>query len=343
MRNMKKMKNVRNKKRSAISLVLLFITFELVFTAVTGPFVLYYGPFKKVKTTIVGAAMSTLTLQWMAQSFLSDEKINEIMKDQVVETIFQESIEDKNSGVIVQNEDDNSIERYEIKGKKYKGYVLVINDPNRIKVGYSSKLRSEGELTSYIARQKGAVAAVNGGAFMDKVDDAKWAGTGANPTGVIVSGGISIFNDIENENSKTDVVAITKVGKLLVGRHSLKDMEKVGVVEAVSFGPALVVNGKKTINRGDGGQGIAPRTAIGQRQDGAIILLAIDGRQLNSIGATLREVQDILFDEYGAYNASNLDGGSSSTMVYKDEIINNPSDSLGERSVPSIIYVEAMK
>jgi exopolysaccharide biosynthesis protein len=232
---------------------------------------------------------------------------------------------------------------YEIEGKKYKGYVLVINDPTRIKVGYSSKLRKEGELTSDIAHRNGAVAAVNGGAFMDKVDDAKWAGTGANPTGIIVSGGISIFNDIGNENSKTDVVAMTKVGKLLVGRHSVKDMEKDGVVEAVSFGPALVVNGKKTINKGDGGQGIAPRTAIAQRQDGAIILLAIDGRQINSIGATLREVQDILFDEYGAYNASNLDGGSSSTMVYKDEIINNPSDSLGERSVPSIIYVEGIK
>ena len=42
---------------------------------------------------------------------------------------------------------------------------------------------------------------------------------------------------------------------------------------------------------------------------------------------------------YGAYNATNLDGGSSSTMFYKDEVINNPCDSLGERSIPSIIYV----
>ena len=75
--------------------------------------------------------------------------------------------------------------------------------------------------------------------------------------------------------------------------------------------------------------------------DGAIILLVIDGRQVNSIGATLKEVQDILYDEYGAYNATNLDGGSSSTLFYNDEVINNPSDSLGERSIPSIVFVES--
>ena len=67
--------------------------------------------------------------------------------------------------------------------------------------------------------------------------------------------------------------------------------------------------------------------------------MVIDGRELNSLGATLREAQDVLYD-HGAYNATNLDGGSSSTMFYNDEIINNPCDSLGERSIASIIYVE---
>ena len=340
---MRKMKTSRKAKKSTRTLVLLFLIFELMFTTITGPFMLYYGPFKKVKTTVVGAAMTTLTLQWLATAFLSDAKINEIMKDQVVETIAQDKLDDKNSGVKVESKDDNSIERYDIKGKKYKGYVLVIKDPTRIKVGSSSKLRKEGELTSDIAKTNNAIAAVNGGSFLDKVDGAKWAGTGANPTGIIMTNGKEIFNDIKNENEKTDVVALTKTGKLLVGGHSTKDMKKNGVTEAVSFGPALIVNGNKTINKGDGRMGIAPRTAIAQRQDGAIILLVIDGRQINSIGATLREVQDILYDEYGAYNASNLDGGSSSTMFYNDEVINNPCDSLGERSIPSIIYVESRK
>ena len=139
-------------------------------------------------------------------------------------------------------------------------------------------------------------------------------------------------------DEKRDVVALTKSGKLLVGRHTINEMKKDGVTEAVSFGPAIIVNGKKTINSGDGGWGIAPRSAIAQRNDGAIILIVIDGRQINSLGATLREMQDELY-EFGAYNAANLDGGSSSTLIYKNEVINNPCDSLGERSVPSIIYV----
>lgn len=336
---MKKIKNRKKTKKSTSALVILFILFEFIFTAITGPFVAYYGPFKNVRSTVVGAAMTTLKTQWVATLFLSDERIKQIMNEQKVETIVQDNLDDGNSGVKVENKNDNSIERYDITGKKFKGYILVINDPTRIKVGYSSKLGKEGELTSEIAKDNNAIAAVNGGGFTDEASGSLWTGTGANPAGVIMSGGKIVYNDIRSENEKRDVVALTNSGKLLVGPHTIKDMKKAGVTEAVSFGPAMIVNGKKTINNGDGGWGIAPRTAIAQRKDGAIILLVIDGRQVNSIGATLREVQDILY-EYGAYNATNLDGGSSSTLFYDDEIINNPCDSLGERSVPSIIYVE---
>ena len=331
-------RSAKRKKRTS-TLVLLFIIFELTFTAITGPFMVYYGPFKNVKTTVVGAAMTTLTLQWLATSFLSDEKIKQIMSEQKVESIVQDKTDVKDSGVTVENKDDNSIERYDVSGNKFKGYILVINDPTRIKVGYSSKLGEEGQLTSDIAKDNNAIAAINGGGFTDEVAGAKWTGTGANPAGVIMTNGKIVFNNIKNENEKRQVVALTKSGRLLVGDHSAKGMNELGVTEAVSFGPALIVNGKKTINKGDGGWGIAPRTAIAQRKDGAIILLVIDGRQVNSLGATLKEVQDLLFDEYGAYNATNLDGGSSSTLYYNDEVINSPCDSLGERSVPSIIYV----
>lgn len=332
---MRKIKKSKIAKKSTSTIVLLFIIFELVFTSITGPFMVYYGPFKNVKTTVVGAAMTTLTLQWLATSFLSDEKIQEIMNEQKGEVIVQEDSKNNDSGVKIENKNDNSIERYDVTGKKYKGYILVIKDPTRVKVGYSSKLGTEGQLTSEIAKYNNAIAAVNGGGFTDEA----YVGTGAKPAGIIMSNGKEIHNDIKSENQETQVVALTKTGNLLVGMHTVKEMRKLDVTEAVSFGPAIIVNGKKTIKNGDGGWGIAPRTAIAQRKDGAIILLVIDGRQINSIGATLREVQDLLYD-YGAVNATNLDGGSSSTLFYNDEVINNPCDSLGERSVPSIIYVE---
>ena len=322
-----KTKNGKKTKRRTSTLVLMFIIFQLIFAAITGPFMLYYGPFKNVRTTVVGAAMTTLTLQWLATSFLSDDKIQEILDEQKGETIVQDDEDENNPGVVVENKNDNSIERYDVTGKKYKGYILIINDPTRVKVGYSSKLGKEGQLTSEIAKDNNAIAAINGGGFTDESDGALWTGTGANPAGIIMSGGKTVYNDIRSENSETEVVALTNTGKLLVGLHTVKNMKKDGVTEAVSFGPALIVNGKKTITKGDGGWGIAPRTAIAQRKDGAIILLVIDGRQVNSLGATLREVQDLLY-EYGAYNATNLDGGSSSTLFYNDEVINNPCDSL---------------
>jgi len=335
---MRKIKKSRKNKRRTRTLVLLFIIFELTFTTITGPFTLYYGPFKNAKTTVVGAAMTTYSLQWLATTFLSKKAIAKIMSTQTVDALVQNNLD----GVKVENKDDNNIERYDVKGNKFRGYILVINDPTRLKVGNSSKLGTEGQLTSDIAKDNNAIAAINGGGFKDEDNGSKWTGTGANPTGIIMANGKTAFNDITNENKKTGVVAMTSSGKLLVGPHSLSEMKTAGVTDAVSFGPALIVNGQKTITKGDGGWGIAPRTCVAQRKDGAIIFLVIDGRQTKSLGATLREAQDVLYD-YGAVNASNLDGGSSSTLFYDDEVINRPSDSLGERSVPSIMYIESRK
>ena len=84
-------------------------------------------------------------------------------------------------------------------GKRFKGYILVINDPTRIKVGYSSMLGKEGQLTSEIARDNNAIAAINGGGFTDGVSGSLWTGTGANPEGIIMSGGKIVFNNIKNE------------------------------------------------------------------------------------------------------------------------------------------------
>ncbi|MGV8979662.1 phosphodiester glycosidase family protein [Clostridium sp.] len=339
---MKEIKKIRKTNTRTSILVLLFIIFELVFTAVTGPFMLYYGPFKNVKSTVVGAAMTTYTLQWLATSFISDEKIKQIMSEQTVAVIAQDNLNGVDYGVNVKKKNDNSIERYDVTGKNFKGYLLVVNDPTRLKVGYSNKLGKDGELTSDMAKDNNAIAAINGGAFTDKVSESLQTGVGANPAGVIMSNGKIVYDGMNTEDQQRQVVAFTKSGKLLVGAYSIKEMKKNEVTEAVSFGPAMIVNGEKTITKGDGGWGIAPRTCIAQRKDGAILLLVIDGRELKSIGATLREAQDVLYDN-GAYNATNLDGGSSSTLFYNDEIINNPCGKSGERTVPSIIYVEKRK
>lgn len=325
------------KKKSKIKFIISFILFQIVFTGITAPFLAYYGPFENVRNTLVTTAMTTLSHQWIAELFLSKETIDKILKEQAVTNLSQKK--DAETEVIVSNKNDKTIERFEVNSNKFTGYVLIINDATRVKVGYSEKLELEGQTTSEIAENNDAIAAINGGGFTDEATGSLWTGTGAKPTGIIMSNGDPKYNDLSSDDEQREVVAITEDGVLLVGSYSLNELLQRKAKEAVSFGPALIVEGQKAITNGDGGWGIAPRTAIGQRKDGAIILLVIDGRQTNSIGATLKEVQDVLY-EYGAHNASNLDGGSSSTMYYKGEVINSPSDSLGERAVPSAIYVE---
>ena len=107
---------------------------------------------------------------------------------------------------------------------------------------------------------------------------------------------------------------------------------------AISFGPALIINGQPRIY-GAYGWGVQPRTCIAQKQDGTVLFLVIDGRQTDSYGATLKQAQDILLN-YGAYNAFNLDGGASSTMVFDGNVVNKPSDIAGERYVPTAFIVK---
>ena len=97
-----------------------------------------------------------------------------------------------------------------------------------------------------------------------------------------------------------------------------------GMRDAVEFGPYLIVNGKPAEVKGNGGWGIAPRTAIAQRKDGIVLLLVVDGRSSSSIGVDMQELINI-FTRYNAYNAANLDGGGSSILYENGKIINNVS------------------
>jgi len=330
-------KKSRIKRKHKLRNFIFYLIFGLIFTGVTAPLIIFHGPFTNVKKTIVDAAMTTLSHQWIAKMFLSDAEIQKIRSQDTVQIVQQGN----NNLIKFINTHDNSVERYNISnGRKFTGYVLIIKDPTRVKVGYSNKLGTQGELTSQIAQDNSAVAAINAGGFSDSSSsNTQFTGTGGKPMGLIMSNGNIKFNDITNYNKKVDITAITKGAQLLVGPHSLNDLKRLGVTDAVSFGPALVVNGKGSIKSGDGGWGIAPRTAIGQRSDGAIILLAIDGRTSKSLGASLKDVQNIML-KYGAYNASNLDGGSSTTMYNNGSVINIPCNALGERAVPSAFIVK---
>ena len=180
------------------------------------------------------------------------------------------------------------------------------------------------------------MAAINGGGFTDKTTSGKmWVGTGAYPEGIIISGGKLIYSDVDYSD-KINVTAFTSDGRLIVGDHTLQELLDKNVQEAISFRNSLIINGKTVAVENEG---LNPRTAIGQKADGTIVMLVVDGRKGFKTGASLKEIQNILLQQ-GVVNASNLDGGSSTTMYFNGEVINDPCDWNGERTVATVLYVK---
>lgn len=342
--NKKNTKNVKKKKRVvkkfSWKLLIGFLVFEIVFTAATAPFVLLYGPFKNAKSMFVGTAMASMNYQWLATSFLSEEKIAEITGQPESSSDMGEQDE---SLIHIPKVQDNSIKCITLDNNdNFQGYALIIGDPTRIHVGYTSKLNApnpEGETTSQIAANNNAIAAVNGGAFTDEADSAQWSANGGIPSGVIISEGKVVYDDTAGKPKGT--IAMTGKGQLVVGTFTTNELLKKDVTEAVSFETSILVyNGKPTTIVGDGGLGSSPRTLIGQRADGSIVLVVLDSKvQGSRVAATIKEAQEVML-KLDCVTAATLDGGKSATMYYNDEVINTPSYAYGERSIPTAIIVK---
>lgn len=332
------------KKISKVKFILYFFAFQILFGILTAPWIVYYGPFNNLKKNIVGAAMSTFSHQFLATLFLSDEQIQKIRNGGTVGV--SNYVNEDLSQIKVSNNDNSIVcKKFKSSTGKFSGLLLEVHNPKKVKIGYTSQLGVTGEKTSTIAKNNGAVAAINGGGFRDGTSSSNmWTGTGAFPIGIIISNGKVVFPKNPDMSTKYyGVAGINRDGVLVVGNYTLNELLHNGVSEAINFGPSLIINGVVQ-NRDDSGnnidnQGAQPRTAIGQRKDGTILLLVIDGRQGMQLGASIKDIQQTMVQE-NAYNAVNLDGGASTTMYYQGQIVNNPCDKFGERTVSTAIYVE---
>ena len=304
-----------------------FIIMVFLFTVVTSPFVVLFGPFNNVKRAVIGAILQSRHPHYITWLFNEDE-LQSILG--TVGVVKSQDLFKFNA------REDKTLNLEKIQSARYVGYILEIPDPRRIQVGTAANIQEKGDTTSNIAKMNNAVAAINGGGFHDP----NGTGTGRLPYGFILHDGEYVIGKDVGPDEDVDFVGFSKSGNLIAGNYDKTQLSDMKAMEGITFGPPLIVDGKKMITEGDGGWGVGPRTAIGQKKDGTVLFLVIDGRQPGySIGATLRDVQDILF-ENGCYIAANLDGGSSSTLYLNGKVVNKPADLLGERMIPTAFIVK---
>ena len=180
--------------------------------------------------------------------------------------------------------------------------------------------------------ETGSIAGMNAGGFYDP----NGKGHGGMPLGAVIQNGTLISN---YESEYKTLIGFDASHKLIIGNMSAADAIGMGMQNGITFGPALVINGQR-IPYPDNAGGLNPRSAIGQKSNGAILLLVIDGRQPGSLGASFKDLCDIML-QYGAVNAANLDGGSSSILYYQGQQLNASSSLIGLRPLPTAVLVSA--
>ena len=329
--------NKNNKKKISISKIFgrigisisSLIVVVLAF-ALTLNLVLIYGPSESIRNIYVNSVTETSAMKFLAYWFMDDKEVENIINNSKPQddgdTTDTSIIEFPDySGSENGEVDINNIELIDIQGKTYNGKMLIIQNPKRVYLGTPEAYGNDkqGVTTIDMVKKENALYGVNGGGFFDT-----GAGNGGIPTGrgnssgVVISKGKLMWG---SKSSKYEIIGINKQGVLVLGKMTAQEALDSGIVEALNFGPYLIKDGVPCeISDGSHGLGgLNPRTAIGQRKDGAILLLTIDGRQASGLGASYKDLIEIMMS-YDAVNAANLDGGSSTYMVQNSETGNNP-------------------
>ena len=325
-------KKKKKKKKKTLKLTILFIILDLM--AITC-FILMYGPNSYFRNLLVNTAMNTMEHQWIAKVFFSDKKIEKIMQgnyfvtinedvntdDITINTEEKKKYKNKYEKELLTREPGNDL--YKILNIKVGGstaHLIAIYKPEKVKLIHTKKFNigGFGERIITMCDRYGGIVCINGGGFIDN-------GMGSDiPTGYVIKDGEVIWSNNQKTSTYRDnIIGMTKDGKLKLMSNATGDEAiKAGIVDALTFDPFLIVNGKSLKIVGDP-WGRSPRMTIAQRKDGVIMFLSVDGENYID-GASLQDLINTL-ELYGAYNAANLDGGTSATMVANNELINNPA------------------
>ena len=226
---------------------------------------------------------------------------------------------------------DSGVEIVDVEGPTFHGKMMIVKDPKRVIVGVPDHFGEgyKGLKLDKMIEKYDAVGGINAGGFYDP----NGKGTGSIPDGLVIYEGKLAWGNLDTSYW---VAGLDGDGRFYANKMTARKALSLGIQYAASFGPALVLNGEiATTNNSS----LNPRTAIGQRADGAILLLVIDGRSVSSLGATLLDTAGVMLD-FGAINASNLDGGSSSLMIYEGETLTQSAYIFGVRALATSFIVK---
>ncbi len=319
-------------KKSVVALLIFAIVLLL---GVVSYVTIVFGniPFiVKWRNIWIETAMTTDQHKWLATWFFPDSLIEKVMSGQVdikdisvtdiygnisSDVLGQENLvvgeKDKFGNKVFANDLDENIVILEIKKSNFVGKLVLVDDPSRVFMGATEYKGSRGELICDYLEKENAIVGVNASGFIDR-------------------GGVSLGGEIAGQcvskgeywgryDSRYTLVGFDNKNRLVVG--GIEDWEAYNIRDGFQYRPTLILNGKKVVED-SAGWGLQPRTVVGQCENGVVLLLVADGRQVGySLGATMEDCADILL-QYGAVTAGACDGGSSSVIGYDGEVINKP-------------------
>ena len=291
------------------------------------------------KNIIITTAMTTKSHQWIAYTFYSPEDVNEVLamdayipltddvnlNDIVIDTSEKDSYDNAyDEAILTRDPGNEDYKLINVKVGRYDGFLVAIYDPSKVRLIHSKVFNANNrgkETILSMCKRYGGLVCINGGGFVDY-------GSGSDiPIGYIIKDSKVIWS---TSSGPGNLIGFTNDNKLLLVSATGEEAIKMGMRDAVEFGPYLIINGKTlqfSNSQNVGGYSRAARSVIAQRRDGVVLFLVTNGTHAN--GPNTGEIIDVLV-KYGAYNAAYMDGGTSTTLVANNRLINTPLNIYGK-------------
>ncbi|MBQ2408751.1 MAG: phosphodiester glycosidase family protein [Bacilli bacterium] len=316
----------------------LTITMIIIDILVACCFIFTYA-IPTVRNVVIMTSLNTKTHQYIAYTFYSEETINKVvaadsfipisdnvkLDDIVISNAERDSYDDEyDEAILTRDEGNEDYKLLNIKVGGYNAYLVAIYDPSKVTLIHSKTFGTGTgqERIKNMCTRYGGTVCINGGMFVDN-------GLGSDiPMGYLIKDSKVIWQD---NTGPANLIGFTKDNKLLLVNATGEEAINMGMRDALEFGPFLIVNGKSIeYNSSVGGYSRAARVAIGQRKDGTVLFLVTEGT--HAFGPNMGEVIETL-KKYKAYNAANLDGGSSAQLAINGNLVNNPKNIYGQAIV----------